>query len=64
MKENDRYTKISKFLWMEFSIEAEFRIIEETCKAANRPTACFPVVEISIKQQFAAWLFQIPDGFR
>ena len=49
---------------MEFSIVAESGIIEEACKAANHPAACFPVVEISVNQQFAAGLFQIPDGFR
>ena len=49
---------------MEFSIVAESGIIEEACKAANRPAARFPVVEISVYQQFAAGLFQIPDDFR
>ena len=49
---------------MEFSILAEFGIKEEACKAANRPAACFSVVEISVNQQFATGLFQIPDGFR
>ena len=49
---------------MEFFIVAESGIIEEACKAANHPTACFPVVEISVNQEFAAGLFQIPDGFR
>ena len=49
---------------MEFSIAAESGIIEEACKAVNYPVACFPVVEISVNQQFAAGLFQIPDGFR
>ena len=47
---------------MQSSIVAEFEIIEEVCKAANRPAACF-MVEISVNQQFAAWLFQNPDGF-
>ena len=49
---------------MEFSIVAEFGIIEEACKAANRPAACFLVIEISVNQQFATMLLQIPDGFR
>ena len=49
---------------MEFYIVAESGIIEEACKVANHPAACFPVVEISVNQQFAAGLFQIPDGFR
>ena len=49
---------------MAFSIVAKFGIIEEAWKAAKRPAACFPVVEICINQQFAAGLFQIPDGFR
>ena len=49
---------------MEFSIVAESGIIEESCKTANHSAACFPVVEISVNQQFAAGLFQIPDGFR
>ena len=49
---------------MEFSIVAESGIIEEACQAANHPAACFPVVEISVNQQFAVGLFQIPDGFR
>ena len=49
---------------MEFSIVAESGIIEEACKAANHPAAWFPVVEISVNQQFAAGLFKIPDGFR
>ena len=48
---------------MEFSIVAESGIIEEACKAANHPAACIPVVEIFVNQQFAAVLFQIPDGF-
>ena len=48
---------------MEFSIVAESRIIEEACKAAKHPAACFPVVEIYVHQQFDAGLFQIPDGF-
>ena len=46
---------------MEFSIVAESGIIEEACKEANHPAACFPVVEISVNQQFAAGLFQIPE---
>ena len=49
---------------MEFSIVAEFGIIEETCKAANRPAACFPVIEISVNLQFNSGLFQIHDDFR
>ena len=49
---------------MEFSIVAEFGIIEEAYKAAKRPVACFPNVEISVNQHFAAELFQIPYGFR
>ena len=49
---------------MEFSIIAESGIIEEACKADNHPAACFPVVDISVNQQFAAGLFQIPDSFR
>ena len=48
---------------MEFSIIAEFVIIKEACKAANRPAVYFPVVEISVNQQFVAGLFQIPDVF-
>ena len=43
---------------MEFSIVAESGIIEEACKAANQPAACYHVVEISVNQQFAAGLFQ------
>ena len=43
---------------MEFSIVAESGIIEEACKAANHPADCFPVVEISVNQQFA------PDFFK
>ena len=46
---------------MVFSIVDATGIIEEACKAANHPAACFPVVEISVNQQFAAGLFQIPD---
>ena len=49
---------------MEFPIVAVSEIIEEACKAANHPAACFPVVEISVNKQFATGLFQIPDGFR
>ena len=49
---------------MEFSIVAESVIIEEACKAANHPAACFPVFEISVNKQFAAGLFQYPDGIR
>ena len=49
---------------MEFSIVAVSEIIEEACKAANHPAACFPVVEIFVNQQFAAGLFQIPISFR
>ena len=49
---------------MEFSIVAEFGIIEESTCKANWPAACFPVVEISVNKQFTDWLFQIPDGFR
>ena len=49
---------------MEFSIVAESGILEEACKAANRPAACIPEFEISVNQQFAAGLFQIPDGYR
>ena len=49
---------------MEFSIVDEWRIIEEACKATNHPAACFPVVEISVNQQFAAGQFKIPDSFR
>ena len=49
---------------MEFSIVAESGIIEEACNAANHPADCFHVVEISVNQSFAAWFFQIPDGFR
>ena len=45
---------------MEFSIVAESGIIEETCKAANLPAACFSCGEINVIQQFSAWLFQIP----
>ena len=48
---------------MEFSIVAVSGFIEEAYKASNHPAACFPVVEISVNQQFAAGLFQIPDGF-
>ena len=48
---------------MEFSTVAESGIIEEACMAANHPAACFPVVEITVNQQFAAGHFQIPDGF-
>ena len=48
---------------MEFSIVAESGIIEEAYKAANHLAACFPMVEISVNQQFAAGLFQIPNGF-
>ena len=48
---------------MEFSIVAESGIIEESCKAANNPAVCFTVIEISVNQQFAAWLFQIQNGF-
>ena len=48
---------------MEFFIVEESRIIEEAYKAANHPAACFIMVEISVNQQFAAGLFQIPDGF-
>ena len=51
-------------LLMEFFIVAELGIKEEAYKAANRPAICFTVVKISVKQQFAAGLFQIPDGFR
>ena len=46
---------------MEFSILDEFGIIEEACKV-NRKVVCFPVAEISVNQQFAAKLFQIPEG--
>ena len=49
---------------MEFSIVAESGIIEEASMATNHQDACFHVVEISLHQQFAAGLFQIPDGFR
>ena len=49
---------------MEFFIVVESGIIEEACKAANYPVAYFPVVEIPVNQQFAAWLFQIPEDFR
>ena len=49
---------------MEFSIVAESGIIEEACKAANYPLSWFFVVEISVNQQFAAGLFQIPDIFQ
>ena len=49
---------------MEFSIVAESGIIEEACKAANNPAACFTVVENTVNQQFAAGLFQIPDDLR
>ena len=48
---------------MEFSIVTELVIIEEVCKAANRPTACFSVAEINVNQQFFDWLFQIPISF-
>ena len=48
---------------MEFFIVAEFGIIEEVYMAANRPAACFLVVEISVYQKFDARLFQIPDSF-
>ena len=49
---------------MEFSIVVKFGIIEEACKAANLPAACFPLIEISLNQQFATGLFQIPYGFQ
>ena len=42
---------------MEFSIVAESGIIEEACKAVNHPAACFPMVEISVNQQFALGFF-------
>ena len=48
---------------MEFSIVAEFGIIEEDY-LAKRHAACFPQVEISVNKHFAAELFQIPYGFR
>ena len=35
---------------MGFSIVAEFGIIKEACKAANRPVSYFPVAEI-VNQQ-------------
>ena len=44
---------------MEFSSVSESGIIEDTCKTANHTAVCFPVVEISVNQQFAAGLFQI-----
>ena len=49
---------------MEFFIVAKSGVIEEACKAVYHPVVCFPVVESSVNQQFAAWLFQIPDSFR
>ena len=47
---------------MEFSIVAEFWIIEESYKAYNFPDACFPVAEI-LSPAFRCQAFQIPDGF-
>ena len=48
---------------MEFSIVVESGIIDRAGKVKNHPAACFPVVEISVNQQFAAGLFQIPISF-
>ena len=49
---------------MEFSIVAEFGIIEEACNATKHPAACFPVVEFSVNQQFAFVFVQIPKSIR
>ena len=43
---------------MEFSIVAESGIIEEACKAANHPAACFPVVEISVNNSSLPGFFK------
>ena len=48
---------------MEFSIVADYGIVEENCKAAN-PAAYFLEFEISVNKQFSTRLFQIPEGIR
>ena len=42
---------------MEFTIVSESGIIEEACKESNQPAAGFPVVEISVNQQFVVGIF-------
>ena len=62
-EENDRYSIISYFFWMEFSIVAESGIIKEACKAANHPAACSSMCKfMSISSSLMG--FQIPDCFR
>ena len=61
---NDRNSIVFYFLWMKFSIAAEFEIIEEAWIAINQPASCFLVIEISVNHQFAAGLFQISDVIR
>ena len=43
---------------MEFFIVVESCFIEEVCKVANHPAACFPVVEISVNLQFIPGFFK------